>query len=375
MRSPRSPSSRSSADVAVVLVAHLNKSEGSRLVNRVVGSVAFVDAARSFVAFGRDPDDPDGEKGTRRVIVPTACNWGSLAKSLAANVESRPVDLHDGSTTSVGYLNVTGESDVVVEDLQRGPGDGADGNDVDAAILAALTDGQPHTPREIKAAVGAELGCAWKTVQRAAEHLEADGFRHRDMSRGPRLATWTAIADTSLTPLASTIENSPETLGETDRGRGRSQERVRNGDDLDAELCTPHREAGRRVAHTRLEHPLEATYPIPKGSRMSTPATPTDAPFNPGKYALEALVASGDLEGASKLAVKLTAATPAAPVAPVATSTPDPDRTLTFSQMKGLTMEEMTALRIDEPKVYQRSLEHLRDTAPASNNRASNAGS
>lgn len=108
---------------------------------------------------------------------------------------------------------------------------------------------------------------------------------------------------------------------------------------------------------------------------MSTPATPTDAPFNPGKYALEALVASGDLEGASKLAVKLTAATPAAPVAPVATSTPDPDRTLTFSQMKGLTMEEMTALRIDEPKVYQRSLEHLRDTAPASNNRASNAGS
>ncbi len=210
-------------DVAVVLVAHLNKSEGSRLLNRVVGSVAFVNAARSFVAFGRDPEDADGEKGTRRVVVPTACNWGPLAKSLAANVESRLVELHDGSTASVGYLNVTGESDVVVEDLQRGPGDGADGGDVQGAILDELADGKPHEPRDVKATVAGELGCSWKTVQRAAECLEADGFLHRDMARGPRLATWAAVVDTAsftqqpivdtpLTPFMSTINSSPETL-------------------------------------------------------------------------------------------------------------------------------------------------------------------
>lgn len=197
-------------DVAVVLVAHLNKSEGSRLLNRVVGSVAFVNAARSFVAFGRDPEDADGEKGTRRVVVPTACNWGPLAKSLAANVESRLVELHDGSTASVGYLNVTGESDVVVEDLQRGPGDGANGDDVEAALMAALADGKPHVPRDVKAAVANELGCSWKTVQRAAERLDVQNLIHRDPPSPT--AAWTTNVDTALTAPLSTFNSSPETL-------------------------------------------------------------------------------------------------------------------------------------------------------------------
>jgi hypothetical protein len=223
------------ADVAVVIVAHLNKSEGSRLVNRVVGSVAFVNAARSFIAFGRDPEDEDGERGTRRVIVPTSCNWGSLAKSLAANVESRMVDLHDGSTTSVGYLNVTGESDVLVEDLQRGPDEGMDATDVDAAILDAVADG-PRKPREVKAAITVELGVSAKKVQRRAEYLEQRGLLHRDVA-SPR-AMWSANVDTRPN---SDCVHVRETLGNTGRSvnvdMGTNRENVHVGDDLDGELA------------------------------------------------------------------------------------------------------------------------------------------
>jgi hypothetical protein len=74
---------------------------------------------------------------------------------------------------------------------------------------------------------------------------------------------------------------------------------------------------------------------------MSTPTTPTDAPFNPGKYALEALVAAGDLDAAGKLAVKLTAATPAAAPAPPPVPT---DGLLDYKTMRGMTMQEMADL-------------------------------
>jgi hypothetical protein len=223
------------ADVAVVIVAHLNKSEGSRLVNRVVGSVAFVNAARSFIAFGRDPEDEDGERGTRRVIVPTSCNWGMLAKSLAANVESRMVDLHDDSTTSVGYLNVTGESEVVVEDLQRGPDEGMDATDVDAAILDAVADG-PRKPREVKAAIAAELGVSAKKVQRRAEHLERRGLLHRDVA-SPR-AMWSANVDTRPNSDCVHVRETPGNTGRSvNVDTGTNRENVHVGDDLDGELA------------------------------------------------------------------------------------------------------------------------------------------
>ena len=71
---------------------------------------------------------------------------------------------------------------------------------------------------------------------------------------------------------------------------------------------------------------------------MSTPAAPTDAPFNPGRYALEALVAAGDLDGAGKLAVKLTAATPAPAPAPGVPAAP---ALLDYPTMRKMTLQEM----------------------------------
>jgi hypothetical protein len=223
-----------STNVAIVVVAHLNKAEGSRLVNRVVGSVGFVNAARSFVAYGRDPEDPEGERGTRRVIVPTASNWGPLATSLAANVESREVDLYDNSHVSVGYLNITGSSEVSVEDLQRGADDGADSDDIEQAILDALADGKPHKPRETKSAVVAELGCSPRTVQRWATSLEDQGLIARDASpqRGAQ-SSWQRLdsLDTSPSPNVSKTEMSPKTLRFPHLGHTETQAPVQAHDD------------------------------------------------------------------------------------------------------------------------------------------------
>jgi hypothetical protein len=46
-------------DLAVVVVAHLTKNENQRLLARVTGSGAFVNAARAVLAFARSPDDAE----------------------------------------------------------------------------------------------------------------------------------------------------------------------------------------------------------------------------------------------------------------------------------------------------------------------------
>jgi hypothetical protein len=104
---------------------------------------------------------------------------------------------------------------------------------------------------------------------------------------------------------------------------------------------------------------------------MSTPTIP-DAPFNPGKIALEALIAAGDLDAAGKLAVKLTAATPA-PAQAAAPTKPDADRLLSYSEMRSMSVGDMTTLQLEEPQVVQRSLEALRASGER-HNRASSEG-
>ena len=66
---------------------HLNKREGHDMLARVSGSTGFVAAVRSVVALGRDPHDPDPERGSRRIIAHAKCNLGPLQESLAAVIE------------------------------------------------------------------------------------------------------------------------------------------------------------------------------------------------------------------------------------------------------------------------------------------------
>jgi hypothetical protein len=67
---------------AVVAVLHLNKSIGADPLMRLPGSVGFGNAVRSVLLLQRDPDDPDGERGHRRVLAHTKHNLGPLAPSL-----------------------------------------------------------------------------------------------------------------------------------------------------------------------------------------------------------------------------------------------------------------------------------------------------
>lgn len=195
-------------DIAVVIVAHLTKDESKRLISRVSGSMAFVNAARSVLGYARDPGDPDGEQGAERVVVHVASNWGSYAPTLGVKIEGREIDVDDGSRTSVGYFNVSGESPVGIEDLQRVDLDDLAADDRREAIIAALKQG-PRPSRDVKAAVVAELGCSSKTVQRAAMAMREDSELDVTEAGFPRTTTWALVADDDGRD--TTVGTSPDT--------------------------------------------------------------------------------------------------------------------------------------------------------------------
>ena len=189
-------------DLAVIVVAHLTKDESKRLISRVSGSGAFVNAARSVLGYARDPADADGEQGSERVLVHVASNWGRYAPSLGVTIESRLVNVDDGSRADVGYFKITGEVEVGVEDLQRGADE--HGSDCEEEIGQALKDGS-RPSSEVKAAVAAALGCSRKTVERAGMRLAAQGELTVQSDGFPRRTIW------SLGSEDAAVGTSPDT--------------------------------------------------------------------------------------------------------------------------------------------------------------------
>ncbi len=174
-------------DLAVFVVAHLTKDESKRLIQRVSGAGAFVNAARSVLAFARDPGDPEGEQGNERVLVHVSSNWGRYAPSLAAQIESRDVEVDDGSTADVGYLAMKGETTIGVEELQQAPDE--NGSDAEEAIGAVLVNGSQPS-RAVKKKVADELDCSPKTVERAAMKMRDRGNLEVETGGFPKTTTW-----------------------------------------------------------------------------------------------------------------------------------------------------------------------------------------
>jgi len=165
-------------DCAVIVVAHTKKGEAASLIDKVSGSPGFVNAARSVLVLARDPEDPDGEQGYRRVLVHAKSNWGRHAPALAAHVET---------ANETSRLVIDGESTVRAADLTRSV-TGEERTEADEAVeflSVYLADGEAAPSREVKQAARAE-GISERTLKRA---LQRAGVEVTGRGRGG--SSWT----------------------------------------------------------------------------------------------------------------------------------------------------------------------------------------
>jgi hypothetical protein len=161
---------------AVVCVMHLNKAQGLAPLARLSGSGAFGNFARSVLLLDRDPDDPDGELGVRRVLAHVKCNPAREASSLLYEIEPMLLAANDGQPeVETSRLRLIGESPHTGRALLTAASD-EDRLAIDEAtdfLLAELDGGNRHQAGDIFKAAR-QLGIADRTLKRARQKIGAE---------------------------------------------------------------------------------------------------------------------------------------------------------------------------------------------------------
>lgn len=158
--------------VAVLVVFHLNKGTSTDPLLRHEGSAAFTQVVRGGMLLGHDPDDPEGEGGSRRVLAVTSSNLAKLAPSLVYNISTSVIVGDTDEEIVTAAVELVGESDANGHDLLKSSGQEGERTERDDAmdfLRAELADG-PRLVKEIKAEAKA-AGITEITLQRAKATL------------------------------------------------------------------------------------------------------------------------------------------------------------------------------------------------------------
>jgi hypothetical protein len=198
---------------AVLVVLHLNKSTGLAPLMRLAASVGFGNAARSVLLLDRDPDDPDGERGQRRVLAHIKCNVGPEAPSLLYRVASIVLPAEGNAPmVETSRLELLGESEHDGRALLS-VGDEEERSAREEAVEFLrdyLADGTWHSVSEVYKAANA-IQIADRTLRRARAKLgveaEKSAFHGGWQWRLPEVAK--VESENGASPHSST--NRPDT--------------------------------------------------------------------------------------------------------------------------------------------------------------------
>jgi putative DNA primase/helicase len=171
--------------IAIVAITHPPKGTGTTAINRFIGSIAFVAAARAAFMVTRDAEDE-----MRRLFLPVKNNLAPLGKGLAFRLEQRLVaDGIVGSSVvwEAEPVTITADQALQATDAQS-TGKGSAGAEAEELLRNALATG-PVAMKDIQAEAK-EAGLSWATVRRAKDRLGVKAERESHGRDGGGRWTW-----------------------------------------------------------------------------------------------------------------------------------------------------------------------------------------
>jgi AAA domain len=188
---------------AVQAILHLNKGLSSDPLRRIGGSIGLPAAARSVLLLARDPDDEEGDEGTRRVLAHVKTNYGRLAQSLAFDIEPRLLPALNGNPeVETARLVELGESEHRAEAL-LGRADPEERTAIDEAVMFLEQELGDRTMDAATVQKNARsLGISPRTLDRAKARAGVAAERVGGIGEDGRW-TWRLRTPKGLAPLAN----------------------------------------------------------------------------------------------------------------------------------------------------------------------------
>jgi hypothetical protein len=150
--------------ITIVIILHLNKSETKDFAARIAESHGFQAMARSVMALGPDPEDEEGERGSKKIIAVTKAN---LIKSgtFGLRCEMRSVTLSQFTPPiETSELALVGKCDITADDLLMSAADRSTRMEAAAWLADFVSDRWVKVGDVRKAAISD--GFSWRTIER-----------------------------------------------------------------------------------------------------------------------------------------------------------------------------------------------------------------
>ena len=163
---------------AVVGITHFSKNGGVSAINRFIGSIAFVAAARAAFVVTADPESDDP---ARRLFLPVKNNLAPLGSGLSFRIAQQPLgNGHQASAVTWGEPVTVTAGEILSETATA---DEHPARTEAQEFLRVTLAGGPRAVTEIQAEA-ASAAIAWRTVRRAKTMLGVSTERKAEAGEG-----------------------------------------------------------------------------------------------------------------------------------------------------------------------------------------------